>query len=52
VKGATDNKDVFAPGMEIGMCVVTVTADDARLEKAASILEYHGARDHDPAHRH
>jgi hypothetical protein len=52
VKGGTDYKDVYAPGLEIGKCVVTVTADDARLEKAASILEYHGARDHDPAHRH
>jgi hypothetical protein len=52
VKGGTDYKDVYAPGLEFGKCVVTVTAYDARLEKAASILEYHGARDHDPAHRH
>lgn len=52
VKGGTDYKDVYAPGLEIGKCVVTVTADESRLEKAASILEYHGARDHDPAHRH
>ncbi|MFN3792265.1 hypothetical protein [Massilia sp.] len=52
VKGGTDYKDVYTPGLEIGKCVVTVTADPSRLEKAASILEYHGAKDNDPAHRH
>lgn len=52
VKGGTDYKDVYTPGLEIGKCVVTVTADESRLGKAASILEYHGAKDNDPAHRH
>lgn len=52
VKGGTDYKDVYAPGLEIGKCVVTVTADESQLGQAASILEYHGARDNDPAHRH
>lgn len=52
VKGGTDYKDVYAPVLETGKCVVTVTAEESRLEKAASILEYHGARDIDPAHRH
>lgn len=52
VKGGTDYKDVYTPGLEIGKCIVTVTADESRLEKAASILEYHGAKDNDPAHRH
>ena len=53
VKGGTDYKDVYAPGLEIGKCVITITADsDKQLEKAASILEYHGAKDNDPAHRH
>lgn len=51
VKGGTDYKDVYAPGLEIGKCVITVTADDpGRLEQAAAILEHHGARDTDPAH--
>lgn len=52
VKGGTDYKDVYAPGLEIGKCVLTITADESRLDKAASILDYHGAKDHDPAHRH
>lgn len=52
VKGGTDYKDVYTPGLEIGKCVVTVTAEEGRLEKAASILAYHGAQDNDPAHRH
>ena len=52
VKGGSDYKDVYAPGLEVGKCVVTVTADASRLERAASILDYHGAKDNDPAHRH
>ena len=51
VKGGTDYKDVYTPGLEIGKCVITVSADDpARLEQAAAILEQHGAKDNDPAH--
>lgn len=51
VKGGTDYEDVFRPGQEIGKCVITVRAEDPqRLEKAAAILEHHGARDPDPAH--
>ncbi len=52
VKGGTDYKDVYAPGLEIGKCVVTITADETLLERAATILEYHGAKDGDPARRH
>ena len=52
VKGGTDYKDVYTPGLEIGKCVITITAEEGRLDKAASILEYHGAQDNDPAHRH
>ncbi|MEX5747812.1 hypothetical protein [Massilia sp. X63] len=51
VKGGTDYKDVYSPGLEISSCVITVTADESRLDKAASILEYYGAKDNDPAHR-
>ncbi|MEH6434840.1 hypothetical protein [Massilia sp. DD77] len=51
VKGGTDYKDVYTPGLEISKCVITVAAEDpARLEQAAVILEQHGARDTDPAH--
>ena len=51
MKGGTDYKDVYTPGLEIGKCVITVTAEDpARLEQAAAILEQHGAKDNDPAH--
>ncbi len=51
VKGGTDYKDVYTPGLEIGKCVITVTAADAaQLERAAAILEHHGAKDNDPAH--
>ena len=52
VKGGTDYKDVFTPGLEIGKCVITITGTEQQLEHAASILEYHGAKDNDPAHRH
>jgi hypothetical protein len=52
VTGGADYKDVYTPGLEIGKCVVTVTAEEGRLETAASILAYHGAQDNDPAHRH
>ena len=52
VKGGTDYKDVYTPGLEIGKCVITVTADEQFLDRAVSILEYHGAQDNDPAHRH
>jgi hypothetical protein len=52
VKGGTDYKDVYAPGLEIGKCVITVTGSDGQLERAVQILEYHGAKDNDPAHRH
>ncbi|SFD21388.1 hypothetical protein [Massilia yuzhufengensis] len=51
-KGGTDYKDVFAPGLEIGKCVVTITGDEAQLQRAAEILDYHGGKDNDPAHRH
>jgi len=52
VKGGTDYKDVYTPGLEISKCIVTVTtANAAQAERAAAILEYHGAKDNDPAHR-
>jgi hypothetical protein len=51
VKGGTDYKDVYTPGLEISKCIITVTgADAAQLERAAAILEHHGAKDNDPAH--
>ena len=51
VKGGTDYKDVYTPGLEIGKCVITVTvADAAQTARAAAILEHHGAKDNDPAH--
>ena len=51
VKGGTDYKDVYTPGLEIGKCVITITADEAWLAQAATILDYHGGKDNDPAHR-
>lgn len=52
VKGGTDYKDVYQPGLEIAKCVIMVSAPDAgRLERAAAILEQHGALDHDAVGR-
>ena len=51
VKGGTDYKDVYTPGLEIGKCIITVTAlDAAQAARAAQIIEYHGGKDNDPAH--
>ncbi|MEW6023774.1 MAG: hypothetical protein AB1807_16710 [Pseudomonadota bacterium] len=51
VKGGTDYKDVYTPGLEIGKCIITVTTlDAAQATRAAQILEHHGAKDNDPAH--
>ena len=52
VKGGTDYKDVYTPGLEIGKCVITITVNEQQLEHAASILYYHVARDNETAHGH
>lgn len=52
VKGGSDYRDVYAPAPDTGRCVVAVTADESQLKRAAEILEYHGGKDNDPAHRH
>lgn len=51
-KGGTDYKDVYAPAPEANSCIITIIADESRLDKAASILADYGAEDKDPAHQH
>jgi hypothetical protein len=50
-KGGTDYEVVFKPAARGDLCVMTVTADASRLERAAAILEDNGGIDSDPAHR-
>ena len=51
VKGGTDYQDVFKPADRGELCMMVVTvANAAQLERAAAILDHHGAFDADPAH--
>ena len=51
VKGGTDYQDVYKPADRGDLCIMVVTvADASQLERAAAILEHHGAFDADPAH--